>query len=193
MPLDEEPEESGQALVPRKTGARDYLLQLAPNGLPGGLLGFHRSEDSLSFQTSANVVKPSFNPFQLVSPHKPDHSSGMRTFPLLILIATACCAPLSRAADAFGIWKMNPTRSTFTGDTHTQPQALTVRIEPHAKGEVFTVDRIAADGHATTSSTILYFDGKPRDFQGPQCSGTQSSRRVDSRDDCVPEHWGPWK
>jgi hypothetical protein len=105
----------------------------------------------------------------------------MRTFPLLILIATACWAPLSRAEDAFGIWKMNPTRSTFTGDTLTQPQALTVRIEPHAKGEVFTVDRIAADGRATTSSTILYFDGKPRDFQGPQCSGTQSSRRADSR------------
>jgi hypothetical protein len=105
----------------------------------------------------------------------------MRTFPLPILIAIACWAPVSRAEDASGIWKMKPTRSTFTGDTHTQPQALTVRIEPHAKGEVYTVDRIAADGRATTLSTILYFDGKPRDFKGLQCSGTQSSRRVDSR------------
>ena len=33
----------------------------------------------------------------------------------------------------------------------------------------------------TTDSTILYLDGKPRDFQEPGCSGTQSSRRVDSQ------------
>ncbi len=32
-----------------------------------------------------------------------------------------------------------------------------------------------------TSSTILYLDGKPRDFQDLGCSGTQSSRRVDNR------------
>jgi len=56
-----------------------------------------------------------------------------------------------------------------------------VRFEPHAKGEVFTLDRIDGDGRATTSSTILYFDGKPRDFQDLGCSGTQSSRRVDGR------------
>jgi hypothetical protein len=55
---------------------------------------------------------------------------------------------------------------------------LTVRIGPHAKGEVFTLDKIEMDGRATTSSTILYYDGKPRDFQDTKCSGTQSSRRV---------------
>ena len=32
-----------------------------------------------------------------------------------------------------------------------------------------------------TSSTILYFDGQPREFQDLGCSGTQSSRRVDSQ------------
>ena len=32
-----------------------------------------------------------------------------------------------------------------------------------------------------TSSTILYLDGKPRDFQDLGCSGTQSSWRVDNR------------
>jgi hypothetical protein len=58
---------------------------------------------------------------------------------------------------------------------------LTVRMEPHPKGEVFTVDRVEADGRTTSSSTILYFDGKPRDFQDPGCSGTQESRRVNSR------------
>jgi hypothetical protein len=38
------------------------------------------------------------------------------------------------------------------------PKSITIRIEPHAKREVFTLDRIDADGRATTSSTILYFD-----------------------------------
>jgi hypothetical protein len=46
---------------------------------------------------------------------------------------------------------------------------------------VFTVDAVAVDGRASTSSTILYFDGKRRDFQDPGCAGTQSSRRVDNR------------
>jgi len=46
---------------------------------------------------------------------------------------------------------------------------------------VFTLDRIDQDGRATSSSTILYFDGTPRDFQDFGCSGTQSSRRVDSQ------------
>jgi hypothetical protein len=58
---------------------------------------------------------------------------------------------------------------------------LSVRFEPHAKGEVFTVDTTDGSGRTTTSSTMLYFDGKPRDFQDGGCSGSQSSRRVDSR------------
>jgi hypothetical protein len=62
-----------------------------------------------------------------------------------------------------------------------RPKSITIRIEPHAKREVFTLDRIEADGRATTSSTILYFDGQPREFQDLGCSGTQSSRRVDSQ------------
>jgi hypothetical protein len=71
---------------------------------------------------------------------------------------------------------VNPIRST-----DPYPKSLTVRFEPHAKGEVFTLDRIGGDGRATTSSTILYLDGKPRDFQDVGCSGTESSRRVDSQ------------
>lgn len=94
---------------------------------------------------------------------------------LLMLLLTAP----SWADDAFGTWKMNPARSTFTGDPH--PKSFTVRIEPHAKGEVFTIDKTGGDGRALTSSTILYLDGKARDFQGDACSGTQSSRRLDRR------------
>jgi hypothetical protein len=87
---------------------------------------------------------------------------------------------------------MNATRSTFSGDV--QPKSLTVRIEPHAKGEVFTLDRVEADGRATSSSAILYLDGKPRGFQDHACSGTQSSRRADSQTveilfKCVSGEW----
>ena len=74
---------------------------------------------------------------------------------------------------------MNAARSTFDGDT--RPKALTVRIEAHARGEVFTIDRVEADGRVTTSSTILYFDNAARDLEERGCSGTQSSRRVDGR------------
>jgi hypothetical protein len=74
---------------------------------------------------------------------------------------------------------VNAGRSTFDGDT--QPKSFTVRIEPHAKGEVFTFDRVEADGRTTSSSTILYLDEKPRGIQDFGCSGTQSSRRMDSR------------
>jgi hypothetical protein len=85
----------------------------------------------------------------------------MRTFSLLTLLAAACWAD-----GAFGTWKT---------------KTLTVRFEPHAKGEVFTLNRIDGDGRTTTSSTILYLDGKPRDFEEPKCSGTQSSRRLDGQ------------
>src|SRR5260370_3905946 len=86
----------------------------------------------------------------------------------------------------------NAARHTFAGDT--QPKSLKVRIEPHAKGEVFTLDRTEANGQATSSSTLLYFDGTGRAFQEAGCSGTQSSRRVDSRTveifrDCGSGQW----
>ena len=32
-----------------------------------------------------------------------------------------------------------------------------------------------------SSSTLLYFDGAPRDFEDFGCSGTQSSRRLDGQ------------
>ena len=83
----------------------------------------------------------------------------------------------SWAEEAFGTWKLNPARSTLAGNQ----KSVTLRIEPHTRGEVFTLDTVAADGRASTFSTILYFDGKGRDFEDSACSGTQSSRRVDSQ------------
>ena len=97
----------------------------------------------------------------------------MRTFFLLALIAICNCAE-----PVFGTWRVKTNRSTFAGGR--APKSLTVRIEPHAKGEVFTMDRVESDGRATSSSSILYFDNTPRDFQDFDCLGTQSSRRLDS-------------
>jgi hypothetical protein len=58
---------------------------------------------------------------------------------------------------------------------------LIARIDRHPKGEVFTLDRIEADGRTTSYSTILYLDSEPRRFEDFGCSGIQSSRRVDER------------
>ena len=98
----------------------------------------------------------------------------MRTVLLLMPLGAACWA-----GAAYGTWKLNAGRSTFAGDT--QPRSFTVRIEPHTKGEVFTLDRIEVDGQAISSSAILYLDGTERDFHDGGCSGTQSSRRIDSQ------------
>src|SRR5260370_41212659 len=105
----------------------------------------------------------------------------MRIVALLMLIGAAC-----RAESAFGTWKLNAARSTLSGGT--QPKGFTVRIEPHPKGEVFTLDKVESDGRTTSSSTILYFDGAPRDFQDFGCSGTQSSRRGGSQAGWSPQN-----
>lgn len=93
----------------------------------------------------------------------------VQTTLLLIAFDAAACA-----ASMPGTWKMDPARSSFIGAI--PPKSLTVRIEPHARGSVFTLDKIEADGRATSSSTILYLDSTPRDLQDFECSGTQSSR-----------------
>jgi hypothetical protein len=77
-----------------------------------------------------------------------------------------------------GTWKMNAARSTLAGSPF---KSLTVRIERHPKGEVFTLDRIETDGRTTSFSTILYLDGEPRRFEDFGCSGIQLSRRADER------------
>jgi hypothetical protein len=91
---------------------------------------------------------------------------------ILILFAAA-----SGAEESFGTWKMNAARSTSSGGT--QPKSLTARIDAHPKGEAFTLERIEPDGRMTTSSSVLYLDAVPREFEDFECSGTQSSRRTD--------------
>jgi hypothetical protein len=81
--------------------------------------------------------------------------------------------------DSVKVWRLNPGRSSFAGDP--KPRSLTLRIERHSSGEVFTVDRTEQDGRSTTDSTVLFLDGKPREYQDLDCNGTQSSQRVDNR------------
>lgn len=94
-----------------------------------------------------------------------------------VLVPSALMAVAASFAQPFGTWIMNPARSTFSGGV--QPKSLVVRLEPHPKGEVFTLDRTEPDGRSTSSSSILYLDGIARDFQDFGCSGSQSSRRID--------------
>ena len=98
----------------------------------------------------------------------------MRTILILTVCSTACWA-----GSILGTWRMDRARSRFAGPD--QPQSLTVRIEPHAKGRVFTLDRLEADGRSTSFSSVLYLDGRSHDFQDFACSGTQSSRWQDER------------
>ena len=99
----------------------------------------------------------------------------MRMVLLLTALISVSCTVAIGPDDALGVWRVRPDRVPGP-----YPDVLTIRFEPHIKGEVFTLDSIDADGHRSTSSTILYFDGKPRDFQDPVCSGTQSAWRIDS-------------
>ena len=99
-------------------------------------------------------------------------SLAMRILLAAALIATATCF-----GQPCGTWTLNPEPSTFSGGV--PPKSFIVRIEPHPKGEVFTLDRTEPDGLTTSSSSILYLDGTARAFHDFGCSGTQSSRRVD--------------
>src|SRR5689334_22240511 len=116
---------------------------------------------------------PRFCPCFLVTLLGAEHCGQVRIFSQIML--AAIFAVQVRAADPlFGTLKLKPAQSTFVGDT--PPKSLTVRIEHHPKGEVFTLERTETNGRSTTSSVLLYFDGKPRAFNQAGCSGTQSSR-----------------
>lgn len=93
-----------------------------------------------------------------------------RLFVASALLVAGCFGQL------FGSWKLNATRSTFAGDIRLK--SVAIRIEPRARGEVFTLDRTETNGQTTSSSIILYLDRLARDFQ---CSGTQSSQRIDGQ------------
>jgi len=86
----------------------------------------------------------------------------MRIILLLILAAPAW------SDSVFGRWSVRENCSP-DGDSGI----VLIRIEPHPKGEVFTVDRVDRDGRATTDSTILYLDGRSRHYQAAACSGSR--------------------
>src|SRR5260370_22004002 len=88
-----------------------------------------------------------------------------------VLVVSGCFG------QAFGSWKLNAARSTFAGDI--RPKSLTVRIEPHARGEAVPLDRTEVNGQTTSSSMVLYLDGIARDFQLGGSFATQSSPRID--------------
>ena len=82
------------------------------------------------------------------------------------------------------IWlaaRLSELRSSFALGIPAAIRRFRLRIERHAKGEVFTVERTEQDGRSSSDSTILFFDRKPRDYQDLDCRGTQSSQRVDNR------------
>jgi hypothetical protein len=120
------------------------------------------------------MYTPLCSPFQLVLSAIAAHRHQVRTILLMLLLGAA-----GRADDAFGIWKVNPARSKLVADAY--PRAVIVRIERHAKGEVFTLEQLREKGEKVTTSMVLYFDGKEREFHGGTCFGAQSSRRVDGR------------
>src|SRR5215831_16224870 len=130
------------------------------------------------FQFGANVSYPVPALSDLATSLCAEHCRHVRIISPIML--AAMFAFQARAGDpVFGTWKLNPARSTFAGDT--QPKSLTVRIEPHTKGQVFTLDRTETNGRSTSSSVLLYFDARARALKEAGCSGTQSSRRLDSR------------
>jgi hypothetical protein len=98
----------------------------------------------------------------------------MRFTAVLILTGT-----FAFGSGLFGVWELNAGRSTFAGES--RPKSLTLRIEPHHSGEVFTLETMSRDGRATTSGSVLYLDGKPRDFLDWDCAGTELSRQIDSQ------------
>jgi len=137
----------------------------------------HGVENTDYFRFGGNVSYPVSARSALATSLRAEHRSHVRIVSLIML---SIFAFQSRAADpVFGTWRLNAARSSFAGDT--QPESLTVRIDFHAKGEVFTLDRTETNGRSTTSSVLLYFDGRARAFNEAGCSGTQSSRRLDSR------------
>ena len=103
----------------------------------------------------------------------------MRNIPVLALLIPLLILLCRAEGVVFGSWRLNLARSTFSGVT--PPRSLTLRVEPHAKGELVTVDRTEISGQAISSSMILYLDGIARPFEDGGCSGTRSSRRVDSQ------------
>src|SRR5438309_486796 len=81
---------------------------------------------------------------------------------LISTLLTATCFGQSLEGTS-GTWKMNAARSTFAGGAPFK--SLTIRIERHPKGEVFTLDRIETNGLAQVGADPGWT------FQNPQAGG----------------------
>ena len=84
-----------------------------------------------------NGLKPTLNPWRLAVSARRPHCGHMRIASLLLLMGGIALAAKSLPEDGFGNWKVNPVRST-----NPYPGSVVLRIEPHPKGEVFTLDRL---------------------------------------------------
>ena len=125
------------------------------------------------FQDRARVLNPIRTPAALIREARKRMVGHMHRIAVLMIVG---CLSQGWADDAFGTWKAVSRLAT-----DARAGRLVVRFDPHSRGEVFTIDRVGDNGRSTTSSTILYFDGQPRDLQDFECSGTQVSRRLDNR------------
>src|SRR5262245_26354208 len=97
----------------------------------------------------------------------------MRTVLLLTALISVSCTVASGPDDALGVWRVRPDRSPGP-----YSNVLTIRFEPHNSGEVFTLDWTEANGRSTTSSVLLYFDGRGRTSVLDRRRNAQSGRSV---------------
>src|SRR6266581_4079804 len=137
MPLDNEPQKPRHSLVAREARVLEDPLQMPSYYRPGRFHGWHWLEDTSCFQTRARVLNTICTCRGLPGRARQAHGNHMHIASMVVLTCGCWFSGPGWAADAFGSWKVNPARSTapYAG-------ALTVRIEPHSRGEVFSVDRV---------------------------------------------------
>ena len=93
----------------------------------------------------------------------------------IVLLAMLMIITLWGAEAPVGAWKVNPARSTWTGDPRLK--SLIVRFQGHPHGEVFTQERIEADGRTATvrarssTSTVSPAISKALDAWEASCRG----------------------
>src|SRR6202049_409418 len=100
--------------------------------------------------------------------HRKMQRTGARIIPTLMPMCAIRCSTPNWSADAFGIWRA---------------KSLTVRIEPHVKGEVFTMDTIHGDGRR---KLIRRRHGKDQFCSSTLSLGTTRSRH--NRDGAITGH-----
>jgi hypothetical protein len=86
----------------------------------------------------------------------------------------------SAQADPFiGTWKLNPAKSTYSGQ---QPlQSRTQTVQPAAQGLLFTEESVNADGRAARTVLSLIYDGQPHPvIEGGANADSVIIRRIDA-------------